>query len=305
LQMLQLAYGIERLLHKPIAIDAMWPQMNVRELADRLNGKTTGDIPAQNARSVVMVPGINGDEPKLVEFRKLLGRGFRYFVPTYPAWEALVEDETSFAGIVDDVVAQIRENVAQRPLVIVGYSFGGYVAYEIARQMEASGEDVAFVGILDSKIVAAERLDPDDTFVRKVVRDLRNEGVRKAIALRIGHGIALAVYRSARLRRAVARSRTGLPLPAEIAFPFDFKITRFVREALSNAWRPGTSSVPMTLYRSESYPPGTARDLGWGSHASSLTVEDVGGLHDSMIVGSHGEKLARSLRDAIGASVTA
>jgi len=49
-----------------------------------------------------------------------------------------------------DYVKAIREVQPHGPYLISGYSVGGYVAIEMARQLEAQGEPVPFLGLLDS-----------------------------------------------------------------------------------------------------------------------------------------------------------
>jgi len=45
----------------------------------------------------------------------------------------------------------------QGPYHLVGYSFGGYIAYEIGRQLRARGERVGLVGLIDTLPMAAAK----------------------------------------------------------------------------------------------------------------------------------------------------
>lgn len=56
---------------------------------------------------------------------------------------------TSFAEMVDCYVRAIRAEQPTGPYAIAGYSYGGVVAFEIAKELEAQGERVDFVGILN------------------------------------------------------------------------------------------------------------------------------------------------------------
>jgi len=47
-------------------------------------------------------------------------------------------------------IAEMKKVQADGPYYRGGYSFGGLVAFEMARQLEAAGEDVAFLGLLDT-----------------------------------------------------------------------------------------------------------------------------------------------------------
>jgi thioesterase domain-containing protein len=55
----------------------------------------------------------------------------------------------SFAEMVDTYVAAIRRTQPHGPYAVAGYSYGGAVAFEIAKVLEAQGERVAFVGIFN------------------------------------------------------------------------------------------------------------------------------------------------------------
>lgn len=55
----------------------------------------------------------------------------------------------TFEEMVNTYVAAIRRRQPHGPYAVSGYSYGGVVAFEIARLLEAQGERVAFVGSID------------------------------------------------------------------------------------------------------------------------------------------------------------
>lgn len=56
---------------------------------------------------------------------------------------------TSFDDMVSSYVAAIRRAQPSGPYAVAGYSYGGAVAFEIAKRLEADGEEVRFVGIFN------------------------------------------------------------------------------------------------------------------------------------------------------------
>ncbi|HVR23874.1 MAG TPA: amino acid adenylation domain-containing protein, partial [Candidatus Polarisedimenticolia bacterium] len=66
------------------------------------------------------------------------------------------EPAESIPEMAVDYVSHIRLAQPRGPYQIAGWSFGGPVAYEVARQLECAGLEVRFLGIFDSAI-------PDDT----------------------------------------------------------------------------------------------------------------------------------------------
>jgi acyl-coenzyme A synthetase/AMP-(fatty) acid ligase/thioesterase domain-containing protein len=305
LMMLQLAYGLERLLRKPVALELMSSSMRPSDLVERLtDAPEPVGPPASNSRTVILLPGLRGDEPKLVEFRKMLGADVRFFVPFYASWDTLVMRDVSFADIVDDIINQIRQNVRDRPLIFLGYSFGGLIAHEVARQLVDAGDAVAFVGMLDSYLGPFQSdLDPalagQGGGLSGLARDVRKVGLSNALATRAGYRIAVIVHRSRTLLRTVARQSRRLPLSSNVAFSFHFFMTAFVRRELAKTWQPGTLSASTTFFRSQSHGANAAHDLGWGRHTTSLRVENVAGTHASMILGPNAEQLALKIRRAI------
>jgi thioesterase domain-containing protein/acyl carrier protein len=55
----------------------------------------------------------------------------------------------SFQEMVDEYVVAIRRRQPHGPYALAGYSYGGPVAFEIAKALEAQGERVAFLGSID------------------------------------------------------------------------------------------------------------------------------------------------------------
>jgi thioesterase domain-containing protein/acyl carrier protein len=69
---------------------------------------------------------------------------------------------TSFDEMVETYTVAIRWHRPHGPYAIAGYSYGGLVAFEIAKRLESQGEHVAFVGSIDMPpwlLVAAEPMD--------------------------------------------------------------------------------------------------------------------------------------------------
>jgi amino acid adenylation domain-containing protein/non-ribosomal peptide synthase protein (TIGR01720 family) len=73
--------------------------------------------------------------------------------------EGLDGEEAPFTRIEDMAaryVQQIREVQPQGPYHVAGWSLGGLIAFEMARQLEAAGERPAYLGVLDGHLPSAE-----------------------------------------------------------------------------------------------------------------------------------------------------
>lgn len=296
LQMLLLAFRIERRIGRPISFDALAPDMRPSDLVERLRGGSSPDAERARVPTLVLCPGLEGDEPRFVRFRRFFAPEFATLVPAYLPWHA-ADGAASMDAIVDDVVAQILRDVPERPLLLAGYSFGGVVAHEAARRLAERGEEVAFVGMLDPNRALYEAVEPR-TLRRRIAQlaaNIRGVGLSRTLSMAAAFRLARTIHTRPRLLALCARRRERLPLPGEARFFFDYKMTYYVRNELAEAWRPHILELPVTLFRARSNVTNKEADLGWHRYAPRLTVEDVDGSHFSMIEGAEGERLAKTV----------
>lgn len=201
------------------------------------------------------------------------------------------EDEplTSVEAMAADYVAEIRRVQPHGPYHLGGFSFGGLVAFEMARLLEAAGETVRILVMLDSEPDKA--FLPTDEKLKLLGTRLAHHAARlKAMSLRDGLG-----YFRARLR-ALAGHREPPPPPAH-DIPLHI---RKVRDAIVDAttcYRPGAYEGSLIFVR-----PSTPRPVGfdpvslWRVVAKGgVEVVVVPGDHDSMIEPPNVEALARIL----------
>jgi amino acid adenylation domain-containing protein len=89
-------------------------------------------------------------------YRELARRLEKHFsvCAIYAGRELTMFDAADQAPSVDalarDYVEIIRRHQAKGPYRLVGMSFGGLVAYEVTRQLRAEGQEVSFLGLLDT-----------------------------------------------------------------------------------------------------------------------------------------------------------
>jgi amino acid adenylation domain-containing protein len=77
----------------------------------------------------------------------------------------------SLVEMAEAYIGAIRRVQAQGPYRLLGHSFGGLVAFEMARQLEAQGESVAMLALLDTSIPdPVEPPSPDEALVAALVQ---------------------------------------------------------------------------------------------------------------------------------------
>jgi acyl-CoA synthetase (AMP-forming)/AMP-acid ligase II/thioesterase domain-containing protein len=129
-----------------------------RDLARRL---TTGEATAEGYDPLVPLQ-VTGDKTPLFCVHPGVGEVLvfvnlaKYFVGERPFYalraRGFNEGETYFGSMdemVENYVRAIRAQQSTGPYAIAGYSYGGVVAFEIAKALEAQGERVDFVGIFN------------------------------------------------------------------------------------------------------------------------------------------------------------
>lgn len=150
LKSLHLVLHLEQALGRRIPFDLISRQMTAASLATLLDGPAEPAATPSSLPVVFLVPGVFGDGPILAEFRRSFGDRLRFDLVELP-------DVDTPVAVLSDMVAtgrfladEIERRQPTGDLHLAGFSFGGAVAYEAARWLQARGRQVAFLGLLDS-----------------------------------------------------------------------------------------------------------------------------------------------------------
>lgn len=200
--------------------------------------------------------------------------------------EAAFEDIETMAAC---YVAELTAMQPEGPIHLGGWSFGGSVAYEMARQLQSAGREVASLVLLDS--YAPTLLEQEDTTLSSFAADLAGQ-----------FGVTLLTEELAELSRCdeeTALRNLHQSVATELGLE---QLTRLYSVFKSNltalhAYTPqGVAQVPTTLFlseRSAGHP--LAPTLGWGELVQQVEVHKVAGDHFTMLQRPHVATLAESL----------
>jgi thioesterase domain-containing protein len=200
---------------------------------------------------------------------------------------------------VDDLVTVQPDG----PYYLGGYSFGGRLAFEMARRLEAMGRRVAFLGLIDtygpgypahlppmrriwSHLRAATHPDPRE----------RRRYIRERL-LRVGGRV-----------RGLTRKLLASPWADRLLVPDYIRDDYHYHRWLSQQYAPAPYAGRLTLFRAIEVPERIGTDfsdpyLGWGRLAAGgVDVRPVPGDHLSLLARPHVGSLARSLRDTLARS---
>jgi acyl-coenzyme A synthetase/AMP-(fatty) acid ligase/thioesterase domain-containing protein len=285
----ELVTQIEAIVHRHVPVELLVENPTIEQQAEVLR---SGDwslqwpavVPLQlhgDRPPIFLVPAAATDVTALIGFARGIGNEQPFYGLQPPGLDGLRPPPSSIEEQAAYFVAELRRTHPKGPYFLGGTSFGGVVAFEMAQQLTRMGEQVAFVGLLDTHAAQFPRMRWRVPIRFWIFRLLGNtmyqspERTVKDIALEIiGIWQARLTNRIRKLRRRpltrmgsyfdsfdkalLARRRYRIS-------PYPGKITLF-----RYAERPS----PM-LYHSDPL-------MGWSAVGESLEIVDVPGTHSNL-----------------------
>jgi thioesterase domain-containing protein len=204
-------------------------------------------------------------------------------------------------------VRTIRAAQAVGPYVIVGECTGGALAYEIAQQLRADGQEIALLALIDAWAPGLPRLAgwmPKPLY--RIVHRLRVLAFHGENLIRLGmrERVAYAASKARRAGRALgAKASAVLRRSAAGVSP------QLVFREAAAAYTPEPYGGSLVVLRAAAMPLGSRapRDLGWGGLVEQVEVETIPGYFTTPIsepgVRVLAERVARQLQSACRPSV--
>jgi amino acid adenylation domain-containing protein len=188
---------------------------------------------------------------------------------------------TSVEGMAQEYLREIKVRQPSGPYQLCGYSFGGILAFEIARRLQEAGDEVGFVGLIDT------------------LRSPLRWPLRTWVSI-VGGGIVRLT--SSPFRTPLREWPHGLRQLGERLRPNPLLLSaRALRVALSilfasASYRPGFYRGNLTLFTPAQRDPGLPPlDDIWRKHALTVSVVETAGSHETMLSGSNADSTAASL----------
>jgi len=175
---ISLLASIENELGLRVSIATLFDHPTIERLAATLGGGVrkparavvTPLIEGQSPHggsTLVMLPSVFGELGQMTLLSSLLPRSLRAYgirvEGDEPYWDGCKTAEDIARGFID----ALRDAAVKGPYILVGYSFAGRMAFEMAQQLAEQGEDVAQVVIVDTSLEVGPRSLRDF-----VIRDL-------------------------------------------------------------------------------------------------------------------------------------
>jgi amino acid adenylation domain-containing protein len=217
---------IEKRLGKVVPIAALFAAPSLESLAAALSESGSQSIGRQGRSPLVGIKP-QGDAPPFFCVHPVGGNVLcyldlaRHFAPDQPFYALQSPDPgeapggSALAASVEEMAArylrELRRIQKEGPYRLGGWSMGGLVAFEMARQLEGAGHEVELVAIIDTPPPAAEPRPPatDEELVAWFAEDL---------ARLLGHNVAIAAM--------VPEELHGLPVAEKLD-----RVTQLAHEA--------------------------------------------------------------------------
>lgn len=269
----------------------------VRELAARLADAARGAddclVPLASNKGkplLVFVHAASGTVLPFLETARRLEDTFDVY-----GIEAPADAEGRLAASVEQIAAHYTKAVdavrGLTPVVLAGWSMGGCVALEMARQWRTQGTEVTATILLDTWAPPA-LLDDVATAaeVRKAILDMDVFALEGFDSEALDDGARDTAPEFDRLRAAVEHHRAGFLdyAPAPYEGPVDLLRATDVEPEVHEALPPGYLSG----------------DRGWGRRTVEVTVRDVPGNHFTLLAKEHADALAAAIRETVDARLS-
>ncbi|EYF05057.1 amino acid adenylation domain-containing protein [Chondromyces apiculatus] len=238
-----------------------------------------------------------------VELARRLGSDRAFYGIQASAGGQAGSPAASLQAMATRYVAALREVQPRGPYALGGWSMGGVVAFEMAQQLRAMGEEVSLLALLDSRVPAPRALE-EAQLLAWFLRDLGGTSGRP-IATDVEALRQLAP--GAQLRQALAQAHAADALPRDIGVEDLERLYGVFRDNMRAmlAYTPGPYAGPVTLLHASEPVPGDLEAAhepagGWSAFcAAAPEVHEVPGDHYTMFTAPRLDVLASRLEGCL------
>jgi amino acid adenylation domain-containing protein len=159
----------------------MFKHVTARQLAERVRENEPAGhrgfvalTPPGRAQSALLLPGISGEIVSMRELVSGMGDDWSCQAALYPTEPPAGADSWSLDRTVEYLRSAIGDDFDPTRTDLIGYSYGGIVAYELAVRLQQEGRAPRRLVIIDAYVITRDDLPPLRTrLVRRVLKHLR------------------------------------------------------------------------------------------------------------------------------------
>jgi amino acid adenylation domain-containing protein len=306
----KLVARIRQLLGARLPLSVLFEQRTVRRLAATLDlavtaaGPRSPVVEIQPGREKVLpvwlVHPVGGEVFSYAALARALGAE----IPVL-ALQAPSREDASAVLSIEALAAEYRAAIQRRqphgPYRLGGWSLGGVIAFEMARQLQERGEEVTLLALLDSHLpppggsalAGRDALAIVEEFVTDLGGVLGLPPLNPAVEYRhLEPAAALAAVHGWAVAEGILPESMDLAIVGELYATFRRHLLAFDRYA------PGPGAPPAVLYRAvaEGLEDWQAQAAAWRAQVPALDVQDLETDHYGVVQPPHVQRIAADLR---------
>ncbi len=309
----------EKVFERKLPLATLFKAPTIRQLAEIFQGgekpqawSTIVDIqPKGTRRPIFWIHSLGGDG----------GGGFFYYRRLA---ELLGEDQPSYGirspqepfgkieSMAEYYIRAIKEVQPQGPYQLGGFCFGGVVAYEMARQLQAAGENVSLLAILESSPPNLDKTDLSASSARYSIENVY-ENLRDFVSHPASEQVEMVRRKAKKVRDRFVRGATDKASQPPPALNDLIDMTKYPKDYVKYAethwkaletFRPRPYTGTIHLFRARKQPlRSTDPSLGWNSVAPGrVAISVIPGTHESMVQDPNVQILAAKIQEAMRAA---
>jgi amino acid adenylation domain-containing protein len=298
---MQRQFGLE------LPLAALFHGATIEDLA-RLLRQHTGALlhsplvrlqPAGTKRPFFCVHPAGGNVFCYVDLARHLGADQPLYGLQHPGLHGEQPAFTRLEEMAEHYIAALRTQQPEGPYLLGGWSMGGMVAFEMAQQLVAQGQEVALLALLDTPARFSEAPPTDGDHAALLSRFAQDLGV----FLDTRHFARLTP--EAQLAELLAQAKAAYVITGDVGLA---QLRQHVQVFIHNVrtlrrYTPKAYPGHVTLLRARKYNVTQDHTLGWGALAAGGVVcHTVPGHHYTMVREPHVQALAQRLRECLAAA---
>ncbi len=196
----------------------------------------------------------------------------------------------------------IRHN-PNGPYALAGYSFGGTIAYEMAKQMQAMGKEIKMLALFDSYATQTERIFPKHIRFLHQLKDYIYRLLYTFVLIQ-QHPVSTVSYKFLRLKQTLIGLYWNLRKKGNEQigfFGYSHKIDEMNRKAAADYLiTPYNGRIDLFRAKVRTYYMQDPEFLGWKKFAlQGVEVHDIPGDHNYIFAPPNDEEFARVLQKCL------
>jgi thioesterase domain-containing protein len=257
------------------------------------------------------VHAVGGNVLEYYDLARALGRDQPFYGLQAKGLDGKDQPHTSIRAMATQYISEMRDVQPEGPYLLGGRSSGGCIAFEMACQLKAAGEEVALLALLDAYPAGYFKLLPrGNSFAGRLQRQLQRARAHLHNLRQFGVKGKLT-YLATKLKyapdklkhKAYARAyklyrRIGRPLPP---------VLQNIEELTFMACReyvPQRYDGRATLFSASDLTASYDVEDGWRQLVAELHIHQIPGNHLDIIKEPHVHALAEKMRDCMDAAET-